>query len=511
MVSRFYSAALRGVEGVEVEVEVDQLGTSTPQLVIVGLPDAAVKESAERVRAAISNSSLGDSELRCVINLAPADLRKEGPSFDLPIALGIVCSEQCLETDWADDWCVVGELALDGTLRSVRGVLSLAIGAKQHGRKKILVPAVNAREAAMVEGIEVYGVACLADAYAVVVEQKDWTPTEIDRAAILSQKRKYPVDFCDVRGQYQAKRALEVAVAGNHNLLMSGSPGSGKSMLAKRIPTIMPDLGEDEAIESSKIRSVAGSLPEGEGVLAIRPFRSPHHTVSDVGLLGGGTNPRPGEISLAHNGVLFMDELPEFRRSTLEVLRQPLEDGKVQITRAAGSLTFPSDFILVAAMNPCPCGYLGHGKRECRCSPNQIENYRAKISGPLLDRIDLQIDVPAVEYKDLASKQLGERSAEIRERVTYAREVQRQRFAEDAGILTNAGMTSRLIRRHCQLDEQGAGMLESAMEQMQLSARAHDRILKVARTIADLAGEDTIGVQHLMEALQYRALDRKYS
>ncbi len=508
MITRLFSATLRGVDAQEVEVEVNARGSEKPQVIIVGLPDAAVRESSQRVTSAIGASALYLDDGVKTVNLAPADLKKEGPSFDLPIALAMVGASRTQPIE-VDDCCVVGELGLDGAVRPIKGALSIAVEAKRRGRKRLLVPEMNAAEAAIIDGIEVYPIRNLREAWDFLLSDLTIPPCKIDRSHFFNSHRSYNVDFVEVKGQHMVKRALEVAAAGNHNLLMVGPPGTGKSMLSKRIPTIMPEMTEEEAIETTMIHSVTGTLDPKRAILSTRPFRAPHHTISDVGLLGGGTHPGPGEVSLAHHGILFLDELPEFRRQTLEVMRQPLEDGHVTISRASGSLTFPSRFMLVAAMNPCPCGFYGDVKRQCRCSVRQIENYRQKISGPLLDRIDIHVEVPLVDFKELSSDTLtGESSATIRERVANAREIQVGRF-KTAGITTNAAMGARQVRDCCQLDSEAKGYLEHAMEQMNFSARAHDRILKVSRTLADLAGKQNITGNEVLEAIQFRSLDRQ--
>jgi len=510
--ARIHAAAVLGVQAVPVEVEVNVTGSKDDkfQPSIVGLPDAAVRESLDRVTTALINSGLSSpTDSRWLVNLAPADLRKEGPSFDLPIALATLSALGELKQSDLSGCMAVGELALSGNVRRVRGVLPIALQAKAMGIRKLFVPEDCAEEAAVVEEVTVYPVTHIREVVDFLRGDLDLQPREIDVAGLFAQYQTYPLDFEDVKGQEGARRALEVAVAGGHNLLMIGSPGTGKSMIAKRIPTILPPLTLAESLEATKIHSIAGILPPHQALVAQRAFRSPHHTVSDAGLLGGGTHPMPGEVSLAHHGVLFLDELPEFARNVLEVMRQPLEDGQVTIARASATVTFPSSLMLVAAMNPCPCGYYGDPKKECHCTPQQIQRYRNRVSGPLLDRIDIQIDVPAVQYEELTSLEKGEPSADIRSRVIRARQVQETRFRENPRVHCNADMGTRELNEYCRLDAQGHQMLRMAMDELALSARAFDRILKVSRTLADLEESDSIQPPHLAEAIQYRSLDRQ--
>jgi magnesium chelatase family protein len=502
------SAALLGIDAVPVSVEVNTGETGVPDLILVGLPDSAVKESEDRVFSALSNSGLRMPRTRTTINLAPGDLRKEGAIYDLPIALGILVATGQLVCEQLGDYLIAGELSLSGATRPIKGGLAMAVLARETRRKSILLPPVAAQEAALVEGLRVYEITSLDQATRFLSGQLPLTPLTPPRSVNRPAAGGEPEpDFADIKGQHAVRRAVEVAVAGGHNLIMIGPPGSGKSMIAKRIPGIMPHPTLDEYLDILRIHSAAGqTMSEGLHFLQ-RPARAPHHTISDVGLLGGGTIPGPGEISLAHHGVLFLDELPEFKRSALEVLRQPLEDGHVTISRSAGKITLPCHFMLVAAMNPCPCGYLGDAKHECRCSPSQVQRYRARISGPLLDRIDLHIEAPALTITELRSERPGESSAAIRERIEQARLTQLGRF-RGTRLTANARMPVSQLKKFCALDAALGDLLQHAMEQLALSARAYDRILKVARTIADLAGAEQIAQPHLLEAIQYRSLDR---
>jgi len=506
MLATICSAALVGIDAVPVSVEVNTGETGEPKLILVGLPDAAVKESDDRVFSALSNSGFRMPRTRTTINLAPGGLRKEGALYDLPIALGILVADGKLQNERLDEFLIAGELSLSGATRAVRGGLALAVLARASGKRALLLPPITAEEAALVEGVAVYAVRSLDEAARFLTGHANLQPLA-PRPPPRAAAPDAPLDFSEIKGQQAVRRAVEVAVAGNHNLLMIGPPGSGKSMIAKRVPTIMPQPTLDEYLEILRIHSAAGATLNGEVRFLERPARAPHHTISDVGLLGGGAVPGPGEISLAHHGVLFLDELPEFKRSALEVLRQPLEDGVVSISRSAGKISLPCSFLLVAAMNPCPCGYLGDPKRECRCAPGQIQRYRNRISGPLLDRIDIHIEAPALSLTELRTDRSGEPSAAMRGRVEVARAVQRERFRETR-TTANARMTQAQIKRHCHLDSLLGDLLQQAMEQLSLSARAYDRILKVARTIADLAGAETIAAPHLLEAIQYRSLDR---